>query len=291
MPPDYGGRRRGSDRPLRRYDPAVHGLAATVSKYGLPLVFANVLLEQLGLPIPAVPTLIVAGALSVEKDVSAAAVLGVALVACLIADSVWYALGARHGFPILKTLCRVSLSPDSCVRQTTAAFERWGMPSLLVAKFIPGFSTVAPPLAGAVGRRPLAFLAFDAGGSLLWAGSAVLLGALFHKAIDHAIEYLAGIGGRAVVLMATALALFIAWKWWQRRRFYRALRMARITPAELHELRSQGSAPVVVVDVRTSGSRVGDPRRIPGASAMTFDEIAEKASSLPRDREIVLYCT
>ena len=125
-------------RPLRRYDPAVHGLAATVSKYGLPLVFVNVLLEQLGLPIPAVPTLIVAGALSVEKDVSAAAVLGVALVACLIADSVWYALGARHGFPILKTLCRVSLSPDSCVRQTTAAFERWGMPSLLVAKFIPG---------------------------------------------------------------------------------------------------------------------------------------------------------
>lgn len=269
----------------------MHGLAATVHKYGLPLVFANVLLEQLGLPIPAVPTLIVAGALSVEKDLSAGAVLGVALVACLIADSVWYALGARHGFPILKTLCKVSLSPDSCVRQTTAAFERWGMPSLLVAKFIPGFSTVAPPLAGAVAKRPFAFLVFDGGGSLLWAGSAVLVGVLFHRAIDRAIEYLAGIGARALVIAAVALVLFIAAKWWQRRRFYRALRMARITPAELHELWSRGDAPVVVVDVRTSGSRSSDPQRIPGASSMTFEEIAEKVSSLPRDREIILYCT
>jgi len=283
-----GARRAGA---TSAYHPRVHGLAATVSKYGLPIVFVNVLLEQLGLPIPAVPTLIVAGALSVEKDVSAAAVLGAALVACLIADSVWYALGARHGVSILKTLCRVSLSPDSCVRQTTSAFERWGMPSLLVAKFIPGFSTVAPPLAGALARRPVAFFVFDAGGSLLWAGSAVLAGALFHRAIDMALEYLAGIGVRALVLAATALALFIAAKWWQRRRFFRALRMARITPVELHELRSRENAPVVVVDVRTGASRMSDPRRIPGARAMTFDEIAEKASQLPRDQEVVLYCT
>src|SRR5262245_58458824 len=142
-------------------------LTEYVARYGMSLIFANVLLEQLGLPIPAMPVLIVAGALIVEKDLSAAGVLVVALVACLIADAVWFWLGRRHGFRILKTLCRISLSPDSCVRQTTATFEKWGMPSLLVAKFIPGFSTVAPPLAGAIGARMSAFLLYDGGGGLL----------------------------------------------------------------------------------------------------------------------------
>ena len=272
------------------YDPHVNGLAATVSKYGLPLVFANVFLEQLGLPIPAVPTLIVAGALSVEKDISAASVLGLALIACLIADSVWYALGNRMGFRVLKTLCRVSLSPDSCVRQTTGAFERWGMPSLLVAKFIPGFSTVAPPLAGAVARRFFAFLVFDAGGALLWAGAAILAGRLFHSAIDRALDFLAGIGTSALAILGGGLALFIAFKWWQRRRFYRALRMARISVSELQKMR-ETDRPPIVLDVRTHAALSGDPRRIPGASAMELSEIATRAAELPLDREIVLYCT
>jgi membrane protein DedA with SNARE-associated domain len=268
----------------------VHPLAATILRYGLPLVFANVLLEQIGLPIPAFPTLIVAGALSVERDLSAMRVLGIALVACLIADSFWYMLGHRHGLKILKTLCRVSLSPDSCVRQTATAFERWGMPSLLVAKFIPGFSTVAPPLAGAIARRPGAFLFFDAGGSLLWAGAALVVGRIFHTAIDHALEFLTGIGTGALVLLIASLALFVALKWWQRQRFYRMLRMARITADDLQRLREAGRAPIVL-DVRTSAARAADPRRIPGARMFEFSEIESKAGELPADREIILYCT
>lgn len=272
------------------YDPRVNGLSATVSKYGLPLVFANVFLEQLGVPIPAVPTLIVAGALSVEKDVSAASVLGAALIACLIADSVWYALGNRLGFRVLKTLCRVSLSPDSCVQQTTSAFERWGMPSLLVAKFIPGFSTVAPPLAGAVARRFFAFLVFDAGGSLLWAGAAILAGRLFHSAIDHALDFLAGIGTGAVAILGGGLALFIAFKWWQRRRFYKALRMARITVDDLKGLFEKGETPVVV-DVRGEAQRRLDPRRIPGAMTIDVLDLDAKLPGIRPDVEVVLYCT
>ncbi len=268
----------------------MHPLVETVLKYGLPLVFANVLLEQIGLPIPAVPTLIVAGALTVEHDIRVAHVLLVALIACLIADSIWYALGHRLGLGILKSLCRISLSPDSCVRQTSSAFDRWGMPSLLVAKFIPGFSTVAPPLAGAIGRRPLAFLFYDAGGSLIWAGGAVLLGRVFHRAVDRALDFLTGIGTGAFALIGTALFLFILLKWWQRRRFYRALRMARITVEELQPLLSGDRAPVVL-DVRTQGARMADPRRIPGARTLEFGEIETKASSLPGDRQIVLYCT
>src|SRR6185369_10252461 len=166
-------------------------LAFYVSKSGLSLVFLNVLLEQLRLPIPALPVLVVAGALAVEQGLSAPRVLLVAVTACLIADALWYLLGKAYGFRILKTLCRVALSPDSCVRQTTSIFERWGMPSLIVAKFVPGFSTVAPPLAGAIGARFSSFLFYDGAGALVWAGAGVGAGMVFHRAIDRGREFLA----------------------------------------------------------------------------------------------------
>jgi membrane protein DedA with SNARE-associated domain len=265
-------------------------LAQYVSKYGLSLIFVNVFLEQLGLPIPAIPVLIVAGALAVERDLSAIHVLLVALAACLLADAAWFWLGRRYGFRVLKTLCRLSLSPDSCVRQTTTIFERWGMPSLVVAKFVPGFSTVAPPLAGAIRARLLPFLLFDGVGALVWAGAGVSAGMVFHRAIDRGLEFLTGIGTRAVVVLAGALLLFVAVKWRQRRRFYEMLRMARISPEELHRLMDEGRDPIIL-DVRTPGARLSDPRRIPGARQLELNEIPDKISDLPHDREIVLYCT
>ena len=265
-------------------------LAAYVSKYGLSLIFINVLLEQLGLPIPAMPVLVVAGALAVERDLSAPRVLIVAVVACLIADALWYQLGRRYGFRILKVLCRVALSPDSCVRQTTSIFEKWGMPSLVVAKFVPGFSTVAPPLAGAIRARFLPFLFYDGAGALVWSGVGVAAGMIFHKAIDRGLEFLASVGSRAVVILAAALLLFIAFKWWQRRRFYKALRMARISPEDLFRLIEERREPIIL-DVRTVGSRTADPRRIPGARLLEFSDIPAKLTGLPQDREIVLYCT
>ena len=124
-------------------------LVELVIRHGVPLVFFNVLLEQLGVPVPAVPTLIIAGALSREGRISSTHVLVASVLASLIADWIWFMLGRRYGYRILKTLCRISLSPDSCVRDTESKFERWGLKSLLFAKFVPGFSTVAPPLAGA----------------------------------------------------------------------------------------------------------------------------------------------
>lgn len=263
---------------------------ASVAQFGLPLIFANVFFEQIGVPIPALPTLIVAGALSVERGLPAHEVLLVALVASLAADSVWYGLGRRHGFRILKTLCKISLSPDSCVRQTTSILEKWGMPSLLVAKFIPGFSTVAPPLAGATGTRLPAFLLFDAGGALLWAGAGLAAGMVFHQAIDRGLDFLASIGGGALAIVGAALAVFVAVKFGQRRRFYRMLRMARVTPEDLHRLMDEGSDPLVV-DVRTGVARVADPRRIPGARTLDFSKIEKRLAELPRDREIILYCT
>lgn len=265
-------------------------LTRSVAAYGLPLVFGIVLLEQLGAPIPALPVLIVAGALCRDGSFSPAMVLLVAVLASVAADSVWYGLGRARGGRILKTLCRISLSPDSCVRQTEAVFERWGLPSLLVAKFVPGFSTVAPPLAGAARGRFATFLLYDTGGALLWAGAGVAAGMVFHRAIDRALALLASLGGWAFALLAAGLFLVVAFKWWQRRRFYKMLRMARISVDELRRLIDGGESPVVV-DVRTSSARARDPRRIPGAAVMELSELDARLSELPRDREIILYCT
>src|SRR5262245_16494719 len=128
-------------------------LANQLIRYGLPLIFLNVLAEQVGVPIPATPLLVLSGALAATGRMSASLVLLTAVSASYLADAVWFALGRRHGRPILKRLCRISLSPESCVRQTEGLFERYGLYSVIFAKFVPGFSTVAPPLAGAMGVR------------------------------------------------------------------------------------------------------------------------------------------
>jgi membrane protein DedA with SNARE-associated domain len=265
-------------------------LTQYVLTYGLPLVFVIVMLEQLGAPIPAIPVLVVAGALSMDRDFSAWQVLFVAIVASLIADTVWFLLGRSQGNRILKLLCRISLSPDSCVRQTESVFERWGMPSLLVAKFIPGFSTVAPPMAGATKAGLDEFLLYDTGGALLWAGSGIVVGVIFHRAIDRALAFLASIGSAAFAVLGAALAVFVAVKWWQRRRFYKVLRMARISVDDLQRLMDQGLNPVVL-DVRTAQGRSLDPRRIRGASVLDVENLDAELRDMPRDREIILYCT
>src|SRR5262245_9445974 len=163
-------------------------LLETVARYGVLFVFGAVFLEQIGLPLPAFPTLIVAGALSARGMLPAPPVLAAGLFASLLADYLWYLLGRQQGYRVLQTLCPISLSPDSCVRQTESFFGRYGLSSLLVAKFIPGFSTVAPPLAGAA-RAPLgAFLLWDGAGALLWTGVGVLLGVVFHRAVDRILD-------------------------------------------------------------------------------------------------------
>jgi membrane protein DedA with SNARE-associated domain len=268
----------------------VSKLVAWVTQYGVALVFANVLVEQIGIPIPALPTLLVAGSLVRAGKLSFLALLGAAVVASLAADTVWYYLGRRYGHRVLKTLCRISLSPDSCVRQTEGIFEKWGMASVVAAKFITGFSTVAPPLAGAMGAKLPAFLFYDALGTILWAGSGLILGFTFHRAIGDVLSFLESLGTGAFYLLAAALVLFVLFKWWQRRRFYRALRMARIGVDELRSLFEKGERPVVV-DVRGPGERQRDPRRIPGAMTMDMSELDAKLPGIPPEVEIVLYCT
>ncbi|TFW00545.1 sulfurtransferase [Oxalobacteraceae bacterium OM1] len=259
-----------------------------LEQYGLLLVFANVLLEQAGLPIPAYPLLIVAGALSASGQLDWQACLLLVVLACLITDSAWYLTGARYGATVLRTLCRVSLSPDSCVRNTEDRFLRWGAKSLLISKFIPGFNTIAPPMAGAIRLRKPEFLFFSMGGSLLWGGSALLLGTLFRRRIDALLDTLATMGSAAAVALGSLLLLFIAWKAWQRQRFLHSLRMARITVDELAALIDNGGMPVIV-DARSLAARELEPP-MPQAIFLADETEAAALDAISRDQPVIVYC-
>jgi membrane protein DedA with SNARE-associated domain/rhodanese-related sulfurtransferase len=266
-------------------------LLLLVENYGLWMVFANVLALQLGLPLPAYPTLILVGAISARGDFSVPQVVAVAVAASLIADLTWYALGTRVGRSVLRLMCRLSLSPDSCVRQTERIYERWGAPSLMIAKFVPGFAAVATSMAGVMRTRLASFVTFDAIGAMLWSGLAVVLGWVFRDAVNEVIAVFEQAGRWGLVTLASALLLYIATKALQRYRLIHSLRMARVTVETLHEMISRDERPLIV-DVRSPNSH--KKGRIPGAvwiDSHAFDESihAGRLQDYPGE-EVIVYC-
>ena len=266
-----------------------HELFALIAQYGLLLVFFAVLAEQIGLPVPALPVLVVAGAVAAKGHMSLIGIVLVALAASLSSDLMWYWAGRRFGARVLRSLCRISLSPDSCVHRSELHFERWRGRSLLIAKFVPGLSLVAPPLVGALGLPLRYFVLLDGLGALLWIGVAIGLGYVFSTQVGHLLVILANAGMLALELVLCLLALYVIVKWWRRRRLRIALRMARITVAELHRALAGDPAPLVV-DVRSRVSRQLDPRIIRGALLTDLDHIDGALGGVARDRELAIYC-
>jgi membrane protein DedA with SNARE-associated domain len=265
-------------------------MTGLLAQYGLALVFANVLLTQAGVPVPAIPILIVAGAFVAQGQIGLALLIPVAVVASLIGDTFWYFVGRRYGYRMLRTLCRVSIEPDSCVKQTENIFERWGAPSLMVAKYIPGFATIAPPLAGTMRVGFPTFMGYSAIAAVLWSALPIALGAIFHAEVGRALEWLEGMGTGAVLVIGAAVVLYIGIKTVQRYMLIRFLRMVRISVDELRDLMRQESKPVVL-DVRSAAGRKLDPRRIPGA---IFVDIAAPQAALAAvlpDRDVIVYCS
>lgn len=258
-----------------------------IEQYGLWLVFVAVLIEQLGVPIPACPVLIVTGAVSARGDYTVPAVIAVAIVACVVADLVWYYAGSRLGRRVLRVMCRISLSPDSCVRRTQTIYERWGAPSLMIAKFVPGFAAVATAMAGVVRTRISAFVVFDAMGALLWAGVGVLVGWQFRNAINEVLDVLDQAGRVGLAVIALAFMLFVVAKAWSRYAFRRQLRMARVSVDELKRMLADETPPLVV-DVRASTSRKDGA--IPGSTWVDMHALDESLVDLPVAEEVIVYC-
>jgi membrane protein DedA with SNARE-associated domain len=259
-------------------------------RHGYVVLLGWVFVEQLGLPIPSVPLLLAAGALAGAGRMNILASLFIAMFAALCADSLWYELGRIKGIAVLQLLCKISLEPDSCVRRTEGVFSRQGARSLIFAKFLPGVGAVAPPLAGVFHMRVARFMMFDSIGTLLWAGTFLGAGFVFSGQIEQIAAHLAYFGGHLGMVLLTAFALYIAYKFLARQRFIRALRIARITVSELKEKIDAGEE-MVVVDLRHSVDFEADPQTIPGAFRMDAAELEEKNDRLPRDRDVILYCT
>jgi membrane protein DedA with SNARE-associated domain len=220
-----------------------------IREYGFGIVFLNVLMEQLGAPIPAYPVLVVTGALEGGSLARLGWLTVIAVAAALIADVLWYHAGRAYGHRVLGRICRISLSPDACIRQTESVYGRWGAKSLLVAKFVPGFASIASALAGVVGTPLRTFVLFDTLGALIWVGSAVFLGSLFSSTVQDLLDVLTALGKWGLLLLCVAFAVFVARKWWQRQRVVRSLKMPRMSVEELAGLNAQGITPTVI-DVR-----------------------------------------
>ncbi len=261
-----------------------------VGRHGGWVIFGIVFLDQLGLPIPTVPILLALGALAGSGRVDPVSGLLLAIVACLCADFIWFQLGRWKGTRVLAILCRVALEPDTCVSKTHDLFARHGVKSLLVAKFVPGFDTVAPPLAGLLGVSVMSFLLWSAAGALLWLGTFGSLGYLFSDQLEELAGAAERMGSTFGLLLLGLAGFYLAWKYLARRRVLQTLRMARITPEELHEMIVSGGEPVIV-DARSRSALDALPFVIRGAQLLTLEELDERHLEIPRDRDVIVYCS
>lgn len=272
-----------------RYHGRMSQLILLLQSYGVLIVFGTVLLAQIGLPIPAMPILIVAGALAAGGEISWPACLAASVAACLIGDFFWFRAGRFYGKRVLRLLCKISLSPDYCVSQTEDKFRRHGAKSLVVAKFIPGFNTVAPPLAGAMGTSTPHFLAFSVAGALLWSGLGIGLGAWFHASIDDLLATLDTMGSVALAGLLAVLTLFVLYKFIERRRFVRSLAVERIALHDFNALIDGGQAPVII-DARSLSAQQLESA-IPGALSYLNCAPQHLMATLDKERHIVVYCS
>jgi membrane protein DedA with SNARE-associated domain len=261
-----------------------------VVAHGYLLLAGWVCLDQLGIPIPAIPVLIAGGAVASTGELDLVAALIAASAGSLLSDLIWFEAGRRRGTIVLRVLCKVSLEPDSCVRNTQEIFARYGTRSLLFAKFIPGYQTMAPPLAGMSGMSLIRFLAFDLPGAVLWSGSFMAVGFLFSDQLDSAYRVVSEFGSLTLLILVGGLVAYVAWRFYHRRRYIRHLRMQRIEPDALMALLAE-DPDVALFDLRSAMEIEMEPRRIQGAQVLSFDELDDRHEEIPRDREIILYCT
>ncbi len=263
--------------------------------YAYAILFLWVLVEQLGVPIPSLPVLLTAGTLSATHRISFAASILAVLLACLIADSIWYYLGRRFGSAVLKLLCRFSFEAQTCVSKTEGYFHRRGAVTLLFAKFLPGLGTVAAPIAGQTGMPYARFVFYDLGGSLLWAFAYLTGGYFFGDLAKRSGPFFAILGHFAVAIFVVSVLGLMFQRFWKQRKFLQSVRELRLEPQELNEMidvaARQGNIPPFIVDLRHPLDYLPDPRVLPGAVRVSPADLTAHQKLLPRDRDVILYCT
>lgn len=265
-------------------------LASFLIEHGYLLLVVFVLLEQLGFPLPATPMLVAAGALAKAGDLEIGRAYALGMVACVGADTLWYALGRRYGNHVVRMLCRFALEPDDCSRRTGDLYHRYGVLALVIAKYVPGLNTIAPPLAGLLRLSPIRFVFYDSVGATLWVGGMLLLGYIFADQVEAVGEWLAHFGSGVTLILVLLFVAYLAVKVWIRRRFIAHLRTARIRPEDVWS-KLRGNELITVVDLRHQKEIDSVGAKVPGALHILPQELRERVGEIPRDRDIVLYCS
>jgi membrane protein DedA with SNARE-associated domain/rhodanese-related sulfurtransferase len=258
--------------------------------YGYLLLFAWVLVEQLGVPLPAMPVLLTAGALSSQHELSFPLALLAGLAGALVADTAWFLIGRRYGHHVLRILCKLSLEPTICVRRTQDSFGRRRGATLMIAKFVPGLATLAPPVAGQNGMGIGSFLLFDGIGSTLWLGALLAAGRFFGDLLKRNAGLLDWAGRFSGALLVVGILGFFLMRVYRRRVVLKNLVASRLEPEELKRQLDAGE-PVYIVDLRHPLELLPDPFTLPGAVHFSPDALAARNHEIPRDRDIVLFCT
>ena len=262
-------------------------ISRTIQTDAALIAFVNVLLQQLGLPVPAVPTLMVIGSLTVLPS-TAMLTLVAAVSASVLADAVWYGAGRMVGYRLLNGLCRLSINPGSCVTQTESRFARWGVWSLVLAKFIPGFSTVAPPIAGSLKMPMASFLLASGIGAALWAGLALTAGWLVREELQGLLSVFSGNGTSVIGIAVVIVSVWILWKFWQKARFERLAAIPRIKIDALMTLMNSDTPPLLL-DLR-GAILVAEGIKIDGARIAEHADLETAVGDWPKDALIVTLC-
>ncbi len=249
-------------------------------------------MEQIGIPIPAFPALLAAGALVSSGDLSLPLCIIVAVAAALTADLTWYSIGRVRGASVLNFMCKVSWKPDTCVSKTKNIFSKYGARGLLFSKFFPGLSILASPLAG-ITQVPLGvFLFYDIIGATIWATAPLLVGGYLQKIYAVMMDK-----AEALIPLLPWLAGFLIlgvliWRYWDRNRYLRRLKESLrggITPEELKRRLDAGEA-LVVVDVRDALDTQPGAVLVPGARWLPHSTMLARLEELPPDQPLILYC-
>lgn len=268
----------------------MEALADFLREYGYSVLFGWTLADQLGLPLPAVPVLLAAGALAGQGSLDLTVCIVLVALGCLVSDGIWYELGRRRGHSVLRFVCRLSMEPDYCVSSTTGMFERLGVASMLVGKFVPGLQTLVPPMAGMLNVSRTTFWLLDGVGSVLWAAAFLVPAYLFSDQLARLGALLDELGVWFGVLLVGLIVGYVAFKFVQRHHFLRSLEGRRLTPAEL-KARVDAGDEVQIVDLRRRLDHNAFPHVIPGSVRITPQAIEENYHLIDPDREVVLYCT
>jgi membrane protein DedA with SNARE-associated domain/rhodanese-related sulfurtransferase len=260
-----------------------------LDQFGAWIVFLNTLIHEAGLPAPLTPTVLVAGAAMSDVVKQTAQLTAAIVVGSVLGNAVWFALGRKYGSRVLTRLCKLSLSPQSCVTKTGAAFGRWGSGLLVIGRFIPGVSLVAPPIAGALGMTWPRFLSFSALGAAIWALPIILLGYLLKEVLASLLEALQDSRVGVTLLIIGVVAIYLVWRYVRRQQAMRIKGVPRIDPAALSIELSTATAPIVI-DVRSDdAARIPGPH-IPGARFHSLNTLGDMPLERLEGRAVVLYC-